>query len=328
MRVLILGGTLFLGRHIVNAAVRRGHDVSIFHRGRTEADLPARVTRLHGDRDHDVEALRGGRYDVVVDTSAYHPTQIERVAAVLAGVGQYILISTARVYAASPATEATSLHPPISNVGIGASRATYPGLKRACEMTAERLYGDRVSILRPCVLAGPFDPTNRFEYWVRRCARGGQILAPGRSDRLLQILDARDLAEWTLDIAGTGFGVFNAAGPREPLTMERLLTTCIDVARSSARPVWVSDTFLRSHHVRPWIDLPLWVHHDVGPVLQIDASRAWHAGLVPRPLAETARDVLRAPMNLRPLAGNMPAATPIDAEREHELLAAWSGTVQ
>jgi 2'-hydroxyisoflavone reductase len=326
MRILILGGTLFLGRHIAMAAVAQGHSVSVFNRGRTANDLPSEVSRLRGDRDNDVAALRVHRYDVAIDTSAYHPRHIETVAGALDRIRHYILVSTASVYSAFPADEFAPVHDPIWDDAVQPGPTAYAGLKRACEETALRRFGDRLTIVRPGVLVGPYDPTNRFEYWVRRAARGGQMLVPGDPQRRIQLLDARDLATWMLHAAGGVVGILNAAGPQDDLTMSGFMSLCIEAARSDVQPVWVSDEFLLEHNVTPWSDLPLWIPTEAGPLLELDWSRAQQAGLSPRPLAETIRDVLKDPSPRHLLAGGMRAATPIDADTEHELLHDWFTT--
>lgn len=155
MRILILGGTLFLGRHLVTAAVAQGHSVTVFNRGRTETALLPEVTQLRGDRDHDVTALHVGQYDVAIDTSAYHPKHIEHVAGALNHVGHYILVSTASVYSQFPADEAAPVHPAIWDDAIQPGPTAYGGLKRACEEAAFRNFGDRLTVVRPGVLAGP-----------------------------------------------------------------------------------------------------------------------------------------------------------------------------
>jgi len=326
MRILILGGTLFLGRHLAEAALARGHRLTVINRGRTACDLPPGVMVLRGDRDRDMDALRDQHFDVVIDTSAYHPTHIERVAASLGGTGHYILVSTASVYSHFPATEASPTHPSIRDEAVRPGPSTYAGLKRGCEESAEAAFGPRLTVIRPGLIVGPYDPTNRFEYWVRRSLHDGPMLAPGDSQRTIQVLDARDLASWILEISGTTFGVFNAAGPRDHLTMDHLLSLCITVGKSSAQPIWVSDKFLLEHDVTPWSELPLWIPDEAGPLLQVDSSRAVAAGLDMRPLTDTIRDVLQTPTRLKPLAGGLQAATPIDPTREGQLLTAWTAT--
>jgi 2'-hydroxyisoflavone reductase len=279
---------------------------------------------LRGDRDCDVHALSGRVFDVVVDTSAYHPRHIDLVAAVIAKPARYVLISTASVYSQFPATESTASEDPIRDPAARTGPANYAGLKRACEEATVAAFGTAAVLIRPGVLMGPFDPTNRFEYWVRRAAAGGEILAPGQPSRAIQLLDARDLAAWLVENAPGLEGVYNAAGPHEPLSMEGMLTACVRVASAAATISWVADAFLLERGITPWSELPLWMPEEAGPVLQIDPTRAWSAGLRCRPLENTIANLLQdAASNLMPLAGGMPKANPLSSVRESELLAEW-----
>ena len=323
MKILVLGGTLFLGRHIVDAAQRHGHEVTTFNRGRTDPEPRTGVVAIHGDRDDDLDRLRDVRFDVVIDTSAYHPAQVVRAAAVLSDVARYVLISTASVYSRFPATEESPTHEANWAQDAVSGPLTYAGLKRACEEAVLEAFGERATILRPGVLAGPRDPTNRLEYWVRRGMRAGDILAPGNRHRLVQLLDARDLAAWIVEHAIRTPGIFNVAGPEKPLTMEEMLAACLGAAPSGARLVWVSDSFLLSQGVTPWTDLPLWIPDDAGPILQVDVTRARAAGLRCRPFQHTVADVRQAPSVSAPLAGGMKAAAPLAAAAESRLLAEW-----
>jgi 2'-hydroxyisoflavone reductase len=280
MNVLVLGGTQFLGRHVVDATLRRGHAVTMFNRGRTNPIARHGVAELRGDRDDDAAALKGLEFDLVIDTSAYHPRHVELVASTLAKPGRYILISTASVYCSFPAAEASLTQDAICDPEARVSPSTYGALKRGCEESAARAFGDRACIVRPGVLIGPYDSTNRFSYWVSRAAEGGEMLAPGDPDRTMQLLDARDLAAWLVDPVVVSSGVFNVAGP-DGLTMRAILSSCVASAGTDARMTWVADTFLLERGLVPWRDIPLWLPQGADSALQLDTSRARAAAPMP-----------------------------------------------
>lgn len=327
MKVLVLGGTLFLGRHVVAAALQCGHRVTTFTRGRTNAGLFPEVEALHGDRDADLSALDARTWDAVVDTSAYLPKQAAVAAAALHGrTGRYCLISTGSVYAAVPpggASEDTTTHAPADDPEAAGRPDAYGPLKVGCERTIMASFGDRALVVRPGVLAGPHDPTGRLGYWVQRIANGGEILAPGDPAHPVQLLDARDLATWLITLLETGgAGVFNASGPLAPLTMGALLETCRTMTASDARLTWADDAFLLGQGLTPWSDLPLWLPAEVpGPIL--DSRRAHLAGLRCRPLRDTVRDVLADDVNIQRVVGGPPRPGAISRDRERELLRLW-----
>ncbi|MDP9373627.1 MAG: SDR family oxidoreductase [Chloroflexota bacterium] len=327
MKLLILGGTLFLGRHLVDVALARGHEVTLFNRGRTAPDLFPDLERLRGDRDGDLAALRGRRWDAVVDTSGRLPRHVRASAGTLAGgVARYIFISTISVYAgfSRPGMDESA---PTGTLADEESEeqtgATYGPLKALCEREAEAAMPGRTLVLRPGLIVGPHDPTDRFTYWPRRVARGGEVLAPGRPDRPVQFIDARDLAGWAVRMAETGgTGVYNATGPADPLTLGRLLDACNEVGGGDARFTWVDEGFLLAEGVGPWMELPLWVPDtpEMAGFAAVDCRKAIAAGLTFRPLADTIRatldwDATRS-SNHEWRAGLAPA-------REAHLLAAW-----
>lgn len=328
MRVLVLGGTLFLGRHVVAAALARGHDVTTFNRGLTNRERTRGVNDLHGDRDGDVGALNGGNWDLVIDTSAYHPRHVTRIGAALRGVGRYVLVSTASVYREWPppaAPESTPTVDPLWDDEALLGPANYARLKRACEVASLNEFHGRAVIVRPGVLVGPLDPSNRFSYWVRRVAAGGEVLCPGIPNRPIQLLDARDLAEWLvsprIELDST---VLNVAGPAEPLTMGEMLAECRRATNSEANFTWVDETFLLNERVEPWIEVPLWIPAEASSVLQVDHSRARAAGFRYRPLAETITDILAQPTSSEmQMSGGLSSAQPITRERERNLLSLW-----
>lgn len=331
MHLLILGGTVFLGRHLVEAALSRGHRITLFNRGRHGAELFAGVEKLRGDRAAGAEglaALRGRRWDAVIDTSGYLPRAVRESAGLLAGaVEQYTFISSISVYADMRAPGADESAP----VGVLADERaeevtgeTYGPLKALCERAAEEAMPGRALVVRPGLIVGPHDPTDRFTYWVARVARGGELLAPGRPAWRTQFIDARDLADWTLDmVEGRRSGVYNATGPAAPLPFGRLLGACQAVSRSDAQPVWVDEQFLLDRGVQPWSDLPLWIPEldaSMAGFSEVSCAQALAAGLRFRPLEETVGDTL-AWHATRPRGQGLQAG--LSAPREAELLAAW-----
>jgi 2'-hydroxyisoflavone reductase len=337
VRVLVLGGTIFLGRHVVEAALARGDGVTTFNRGRHADELPPEVERLHGDRDGGLDALAGRAWDVVVDTSGYFPRVVRGSAELLAErVERYVFVSSASVYAdtSRPGVDESG---PVHEVPAGApeelsSPEAYGGFKARSEGAVEAALPGRALSVRAGLIVGPHDPTNRFTYWVTRLARGGDVLAPEPRDQPVQVVDVRDLAGWMLDAAERGAaGVVNATGPERPLTFEAFLEKVRAAVGRGARLVWASERFLLDAGVEPWQELPLWLAPGANPgdagFLALDVSRALAAGLRLRPLAETARDTLAwaegAPETGAKDVGVPMAPAGLDAERERELLEAW-----
>jgi 2'-hydroxyisoflavone reductase len=328
MKLLILGGTVFLGRHLVEAALERGHEVTLFNRGQHNPELFPEVEKLRGDRGGDLSALRGRRWDAVVDTSGYIPRAVQQSARMLANaVEHYTFISTISVYAKLDApgldenTPVAMLDDPHVEEVTG---ETYGALKALCEQAAEEAMPGRVLVLRPGLIVGPHDPTDRFSYWVQRVARGGEVLAPGQPERQIQVIDARDLAEWNLRmVEAQQTGVFNATGPDGVLAIGGFLDTCKAVTHSDAQFTWADEAFLLEQGVAPWQELPLWMpssEEDMRSVLQVSIARATAAGLRFRPLADTIRDtyawLAQRPADHEWRSGLAPA-------READVLAAW-----
>ena len=329
MQLLILGGTVFLGRYLVEAARARGHEITLFNRGRHNPDLFPDVEKLRGDRDGDLGALQGRRWDAVIDTCGYIPRVVRSSAELLAAaVAHYTFISTISVYAElgrrtidESAPVGTLEDPTVEQV----TGETYGPLKALCEQAAEQAMPGRVLNVRPGLIVGPHDPSDRFTYWVHRVAEGGDVLAPDGPERPVEIIDVRDLAEWTVRMAeGHQTGVYNATGPDYPLTMGQVLQECKTVSGSDARFVWVDQQFLLDAGVAPWSELPLWIPDDPegGGVFGVNCDRAIAAGLTFRPLTETVRDTLAwdatRPADVERRAG-------ITREREAQLLQAWRG---
>jgi len=321
MRLLVLGGTVFLGRHLVAAALARGHDVTLLNRGRHGAGLYPQVERLVGDRDGSMDALRGRAFDAVVDCSGYTPAQVERALAALdAGHPHVVFVSSISAYAGFEPGKVYDEDAPLA-----AGETGYGALKARAEEALARALPDRHALVRPGLIVGPHDPTGRFTYWPERVARGGEVLAPGRPARPVQFIDARDLADFCLALAERRApGAFNAIGPRLP--MQALLDACRSVAASDARFTWMPDEQLLALGVAPWTGLPLWLPESdpqFGGMLLADLSRARAAGLRTRPVEATAADTLawaRAPREPG-WDGTKQVAT-LGPEREAECLAA------
>jgi len=329
MKLLILGGTVFVGRHLVEAALKRGHVVTLFNRGQHNADLYPEVEKLRGDRDHDdgLAPLRGRRWDAVVDTCGYVPRVVRASAALLSdAVNHYTFISSVSVYKDFTIRNLNE-DAPTGTIEDDTTETvdgeTYGPLKVLCERAAEERMPGRVLTVRPGLIVGPHDPTDRFTYWPRRVAQGGDVLAPRPPEQLVQFIDARDLAAWTVRmVEEKRTGVYNATGPDYPLTLGETLDTCERISGGGARFVWADASFLLAHGVEPWVGLPLWipVDGDMSGLQEIDCRRAIAAGLTFRPLAETVRDTLAWDAT-RPEDEERKAG--ISREREAELLRTW-----
>lgn len=327
--LLLLGGTGFLGPHIVEAALARGHKVTLFNRGKTAPHLFPTVEKLHGDRDGDLKALERGRWDAVVDTSGYVPRIVRASAELLAArVERYLFISTISAYA-SFATKHMTETAPLKQLADPRSEAVdkdYGALKAACEATVESVLPGRAVILRPGVITGPLDPTGRFTHWVTRLAEGGEVLAPGDGRTLIQWIDGRDLAEWIVHlIEREAAGTYNAIGPQPAPALRELLATCNAVSGNKATLTWVPADFLEQQQVAPWSELPLWFHPagEFAGFGTISNERALAAGLRFREPGTTAADTLAW---VRALPADAPAklrGSGLTREKEAAVLAAW-----
>lgn len=327
MNILMIGGTQFVGRAIAQAALDNGHDLTLFHRGRTNPDLFPQATHIYGDRMTDIANLGDRTWDVVIDTCGYVPRAVRIAADYLKDrVQRYVFISTISVYAddttsgRDESAELATLDDPTTEDVTG---ATYGGLKVLCEETAEAILPGRVLVIRPGLIVGPHDPTNRFTYWVTRVAQGGDVLAPGDPDAPTQFIDVRDLAAWTIHMTATQqTGIYNATGPAQALTIGTVLEACRTASTPAAQLVWVANDFLLAHDVAPFSDLPLWLPHASGQALmQLSIDRALAAGLTLRPLATTIADTRAWVNRLDDAPGRDRAG--LSAERERELLEAW-----
>jgi len=338
LRILILGGTGFIGPHEVRYALARGHKVTIFNRGRQPKEWPGEVEELLGDRNTgDLKALEGREWDVCIDNPTTLPFWVRDAAKVLKGrVKQYVFISTISVYAANdkPADEAAPLlayagKDPMAETAetLKASRGElYGSLKAVSEQEAVRQFGSgAVTIIRPGLIVGPGDETDRFTYWPVRLARGGEVLAPGDGSDPVQFVDARDLAEWTIRVAEQHTtGVFNATGPARPLATRDMLSGIAKAVGANPTYTWVPAAFLEAEKVHGWSDLPVWLPAQgaTAGFARRDIRKALAAGLTYRSLAVTATDTL-AWFKSQPADRQAKPRTGLTPEREAELLAKW-----
>jgi 2'-hydroxyisoflavone reductase len=337
MRILILGGTGFTGPHQARYALARGHKLTIFNRGRRPQEWPGEVEVLTGDRDTgDLKALEGREWDVCIDNPTSVPYWVRDIGQALRGrVGHYVFISTISVYADASRpgrdeTAATAVYGgkdalAETRESLRADMRLYGPLKARCEEEAVRNFPGITTVIRPGLIVGPGDETDRFTYWPVRIARGGEVLLPGDGSDPVQIIDARDLAEWTIRLVEQRtLGGFNATGPRQELSLAAMLDGIREVAKSEVRFTCVGTDFLASHKVSPWTDLPVWVpgQGDTAGFARVNISRAVAAGLTFRPLATTVADTLTwfgsQPEDRR---SNLRAG--LSAGREVEILKAW-----
>jgi 2'-hydroxyisoflavone reductase len=328
MSILILGGTKFLGPDIVEAAVAAGHKVTLFNRGKTNPGLFPDLETLIGDRDGKLDALRGRKWDAVIDTSGYVPRVVKQSAELLApNVGQYVFVSSISVYA-DPLAAHSDESAPLARLDDPASEDVpkyYGALKAACEATVEAALPGRTTNVRPGLIVGPGDPSDRFTYWPARMDRGGEVLAPGDGSDFGQVIDARDLGAWLVKcVVDRTVGVYNAVGPAEPMTIKTMLDACNRAAGNKATLTWVPTRFLEEKEVQPWMELPVWTAGDLG-FATVKSDRAQAKGLTFRPIDDTARATLEwwrtepEERKAKPKAGLAP-------EKEAAVLAAWKAS--
>lgn len=338
MKLLILGGTMFLGRHLVDAGLAQGHEITLFNRGVNNANAYPEVEKLRGDRSEDLSTLQGRSWDAVIDTCGYLPSQVRASAELLAdSVQHYTYISSLSVYPKfSPAgVDETTPVPELAKDQAAALskiktlnpalseklRALYGPLKVLCERAAEEAMPGRVLIIRPGLIVGPWDYHESFTTWVRRIDKGGEVLAPGRPNRPVQLIDARDLAEWIIRmVEARQVSDYNATGPDYGLTLQQLLKECVVSCGSDAKLVWVDDQFLLDASATR-TELPIW-HPDPRTygLASVNCGKALASGLSFRPLGETISDTL-AWDNGRPANQKRPLG--IRPDRESQLLQAW-----
>jgi len=323
VELLVVGGTRFVGRAFVEQAVDHGHDVTVFHRSVSEPEDFPRVEHLHGDRDGQLGLLRGRSWGAVLDTCAYIPRAVREASAVLRDVaGHYTLVSTLSVHpddVPAGATERAATHrPPFPQTEMVTAQ-TYGPLKVACEHEAKTAFGDRCLIIRPGYIVGPHDPSDRFTFYLRRAAGGGEMAAPGPPDAPVQVIDVRDLAAFVLGrIEAADCGVFGVVGPGEPVVLRDVLQTARDVAAADTTFTWVSEEFLDAagDEAQEWF--PMWEPQFPG-AHTYDAAKAVAAGLRCRPLADTVADTLAWDQQ----RGQPDLRAGLSSDMERELLATW-----
>ncbi len=333
-RILILGGTGFIGPSMVRYAVDRGHEVTIFTRGRTEADIPD-VEHLIGDRSDDLSALEGRTWDVVLDNNARDYRWVELSTDLLRDAAEhYLFVSSISAYSVADMDLEGVVYPlsePIVDEDAPlfsrpddfqeGQEAPYGLSKTLAEQASERAFPGRTTVVRPGLIVGPGDPTDRFTYWPVRIDRGGEVLAPSNGSDPAQIIDVRDLTEWIVRLAEEGTtGRFNATGPGTRMSMAEMLYGIRAITSATVNLTWVPFDFLREQEVRPWSDMPAWIPND--PITFVSVRRAVEAGLTYRPLADTALDTLRYHES-RPEEERNDMQAGISPEREQEVLAAW-----
>jgi nucleoside-diphosphate-sugar epimerase len=322
VRILILGGTRFLGRAVTEAALGRGDLVTLFNRGLTGPGLYPGVEAVSGDRAAGLGAAAGRPWDAVIDVAGYDPQVVKLSAQALAATaGRYVFVSSCSVYADQSSRAGQLEGSPVLELheGLASPQELYGPRKAAAERVVAGIYGDRALIPRPGLIVGPHDPTDRFPYWPRRVARGGTVLAPGDPGDLVQFIDVRDLAGWILDAVHGGLGgVFNLVG--HPMGLGGLLAQCKAATFSDAGLRWVPSAVLLAAGVSPWMGVPLWIGDPglAGGLCDVDNARAAAAGLVLRPVAATIRDTLAWDLAR---GGPEPGAEGLSAAEEERLLA-------
>ena len=337
LRILILGGTGFTGPFQVEYAVKRGHKVTVFNRGKTKrGELPEGVEQLVGDRNNDLESLKGKKWDVVIDNPTSVPVWVRDAAQVLKGnVDRYVFISTISVYAdnskqndetsAVAKYEGEDAMKETRDTLIASQFKLYGPLKALSEQEAEKWFPGKTLIIRPGLIVGPGDQTDRFTYWPVRIDRGGEVLAPGNPKDPVQFIDARDLAEWTIRMVENGAtGIYNATGPDKQMGVGEMLDGIKTALKANANFTWADADFLEAQKVSPWSDMPVWVppRGEDGGLSRTSIKKAVGAGLTFRPLELTARDTLGWFKTLPP-ERQAEVKAGLKPEREKEVLEAW-----
>jgi 2'-hydroxyisoflavone reductase len=336
LRILILGGTGFTGPHQVRYALSRGHQITLFNRGKQPHEWPGAVEELIGDRNTgDLKALEGREWDVCIDNPTTLPFWVRDAGRVLHGkIKHYVFISTISVYADNlkPADESA----PVARYtgkdamaetmeSLRANGELYGPLKALSEKEAETQFPKEITIIRPGLIVGPGDETDRFTYWPVRLARGGEVLAPGDGSDPVQIIDARDLAEWTIRMAEAHtLGTFNATGPKHPLQMKEMLAGIAAAIHADAQLLWIPTDFLESEKVEAWSDMPVWVpaQGETAGFAKRSITKALAAGLTFRPLEATAADTL-AWFKQQPSERQAKLRAGLTSAREEAVLSKW-----
>lgn len=298
LKVLILGGTTFLGPHLVQELQERGHEVTLFNRG-TQSTHFINVEQLHGDRDGNLESLKGRNWDAVIDTSGTLPRLVRDSSEILAhSIKHYTFISSVGVYQdfyQQKINESYRLAKLEDEKNEEITEKSYAGLKAACEKIVSDYFPGNCLIIRPGLIVGPLDPTERFSYWPIRVKEGGEILAPASPDQLLQFIDVRDLAKWIVTmIEQKAAGIYNATGPEVPVTFEQVLQACQQASAKDSFLTWVEEDFLIKHQIQDWTELPLWLSskRNMPGFLNVSIDKALQAGLAFRSLSETVNAII------------------------------------
>jgi len=328
--ILMLGGTGFLGPHVVEVAKKHGHTITLFNRGKTHPQLFPDLEKLHGDRRKgDLKALEGRKWDAVVDTSARVVKEVRATATLLKdAVGQYVFISSLSVFpdTSKPVLDESAPVATIDNPDSEDVDANYGALKALCEKEAEKILPGRVANVRPGLIVGPGDESQRYTYWPVRVARGGEVLAPGTPEDPVQYIDARDLGEWIVKvIEDKTMGVFNAVGPKEPLGIGAMLDACNAAGGKKATFTWVDAKFLAQNKVKPWEDMPVWIPpggKGAAALSQVSCKKAIGKGLTFRSPEDTAKATLEWFQSLSEEKRKNVRGW-LKPEREAEVLAAW-----
>ncbi len=332
MKILVLGGTQFVGRAMAQAVLDRGHELTLFNRGKTAGDLFPAAEKLVGDRDGGLDALDGQSWDAVIDACGYYPRLVKDSALKLKdAVKTYAFVSTISVFSDTSAPGITESSPMSRDVGDGKEEFTgekYGPFKVLCEDEVQAVFPSNHLIIRPGLVTGPNDHTNRFGYWPARIAKGGDVLVPGKPERALQHIDARDLAAFTLHcLENNILGDFNATGPATVQTMADVVAASIEASGASADPVYVDEAFLLENEVQPWSELPFWIPEsstDTAGLFQLNVQKAVDAGLTFRPLIETVRDALAYENERAQAADFHNWANNLAPEKEKALLEKWA----
>ena len=343
LKILILGGTGFTGPFQVRYALSRGHAVTVFNRGKTHpGELPKEAEQLLGDRNGQLDALKGRKWDVVIDNPTTLPVWVRDAAQILKGnVDRYVFISTISVFSdvSKPGTDENG--PLAKYEGADAMKETqatlrasnyglYGPLKVLSEKEAEKWFPGKALVIRPGLIVGPGDETDRFTYWPVRVARGGEVLAPSDGNDPVQFIDARDLAEWTIRMVEQGgTGTYNATGPKQKLTIGKMLDSIKQATKSDARFTWADADFLAAQKVAPWSDMPVWVpaRGDSAGFSLINNTKALSKGLTFRSVADSTNATLEW-FRKQPAERQAKLKAGITAEREAAVLAAWQARKQ
>ena len=325
LKILILGGTNFLGPHLVEELQEHGHEVTLFNRG-TQNCTFSNVEILHGNRDGDLNSLKNRWWDAIIDTSGHLPRIVEASSKLLStATNHYTFISTIGVYKNFHSINIDENYPLAvleDETNEEINEKTYGALKASCEKVVEDYFPNHFLVIRPGLIVGPRDPTNRFSYWPLRIADGGEILAPGSPMQNLQFIDVRDLAKWIVSmIEKQGTGAYNATGPALPLSFEELLKTCLQLSDKEVWLTWVNEDFLIQHSVQDWVELPLWLSYqrNMPGFLNVDSRKAIQAGLTFRPLTHTISAIIDWEKHNK--KDDVPIG--IDRKKEQDLLRLW-----